>query len=277
MPGFTPSPREPRQAPDPNPPPEPTRLCPHRRARFKNGASQRRRTVTNATTERPVLDWIRRHDESWWFVGIYVGLAVTLAIFSLFWLLLVVSVHFAFEIIRQAPRFDHTHQVLGEALWEVKFDLGLVTFALALSLYLPVTLGILGLSSATRAAAGASAVARTGTRLAAIQRAFRGIILAIDDAVLVGRGLFTGKKATGDEATTDAPHPAEDRPDPPSAPENLYGPREQTSWTKPWPVTAIGAMLFTVGSIVLIFATPLLTTFTMEDVMNTLKAEMAPF
>ncbi len=46
--------------------------------------------------------WIVEHDERWSFLAPYMLLAVTLAIFwGLFWLVVVVAVHLAFEIIKQ--------------------------------------------------------------------------------------------------------------------------------------------------------------------------------
>lgn len=61
-----------------------------------------------ASLARRIYDWVIRHDDSWLFTVLHIGLAVVLSIWiGLFWLVAVVVVHFAFEIVRQRS-LNHT-------------------------------------------------------------------------------------------------------------------------------------------------------------------------
>ncbi|MFO7538160.1 MAG: hypothetical protein R6X32_08865 [Chloroflexota bacterium] len=140
-------------------------------------------------------EWVINHDESWLFVGLYVGLAVVLSIWiSLFWLVAVVAIHAGFEWIRQRHLRTGFRPRLLETLWEVKLDIALVLFALALSLYMEVILGIVGLHAASRAGA---ATLRGGARFAAWEQVIRGFFLTVDDAAQVARAVVARK--SGDE------------------------------------------------------------------------------
>jgi hypothetical protein len=144
-------------------------------------------------------EWVINHDESWLFVGLYVGLAVVLSIWiSLFWLVAVVAIHFGFEWVRQRHLREGFRPRLLETVWEVKLDIALVVFALALSLYMEVILGIVGLHAASRAGA---ATLRGGARFAAWEQAIRGFFLSVDDAAQVARALAT--KNSEDEELTE--------------------------------------------------------------------------
>jgi hypothetical protein len=151
-----------------------------------------------------VRDWIINHDDSWLFLALYIGLAVILSIWiSLFWLVAVVGVHFAFEWVRQQTLRSGFGDILLEVLWELKLDIALVLFALALSLYMEVVLGVVGLRSAARMAPAAQAGLRSSARFAAWQRIIRGILLSVDDAAQVARAVTVNRSdAAADEETT---------------------------------------------------------------------------
>jgi hypothetical protein len=139
--------------------------------------------------------WIIEHDESWLFIAAYVGLAVVLSlVISLFWLLVVVAGHFALEWVRQGHA--HGDRVLARSLWEIKLDIALVVFALALALYMEVILGLVGLQAIARAGGVA---ARSGARVAAWERAIRGVVLSADDAAQVARAA-AARRARGGAA-----------------------------------------------------------------------------
>jgi hypothetical protein len=126
-------------------------------------------------------DFIAHHDDRWLFVAVYITLAVVLSIvLSLFWLVAVAALHFGLEYLRQAQHRQGRREIVSHALWEIKLDIALVLLALALSLYMNVVLGVLGLQSAARAAA-ATRVAR----FAAWERNVRAIILLSDDVARV--------------------------------------------------------------------------------------------
>jgi hypothetical protein len=128
--------------------------------------------------------WIQTHDESWLFIVSYIGLAVVLSIWiSLFWLVAVVAAHFVLELLRQRHLRGGRLLPAVESLWELKLDVALVLFALVLSLYMDVVLGLVGLQAAARM----GGAARVATRFAGWERTLRGIVLSADDAVQVAR------------------------------------------------------------------------------------------
>jgi hypothetical protein len=141
-----------------------------------------------------VRDWIVHHDDSWLFLVLYIGLAVVLSIWiSLFWLVAVVAGHFALEWVRQQTLRSGFGNILLEVLWELKLDIALVLFALALSLYMDMVLGIVGLRSAARMAPAAQAGLRSSARFAAWQRIIRGVLLSVDDAAQVARAVTVSR------------------------------------------------------------------------------------
>ncbi len=149
-------------------------------------------------------NWVLNHDSSWLFIVAYIGLAVVLSLaISLFWLVAVVAVHGVLEWFvhwRQQPSVVHC---LARVLWELKLDIGLILFALALSVYLDVVMGVAGLSAASRGAAAASRGAQAAGRFMAWQRAVRAVLLTLDDLVQIARmatGVASRKRnSPGDE------------------------------------------------------------------------------
>jgi hypothetical protein len=141
-----------------------------------------RPTTTGAPPRSSAFrDFVANHDERWLFVGVYIALAVVLSIvLSLFWLVAVAALHYCLEYLRQAQYHASRRDIATHALWEIKLDLALVLLALAMSLYMDVVLGVLGLQSAARAAS----VTRLA-RFAAWQRNIRAFILLADDVARV--------------------------------------------------------------------------------------------
>jgi hypothetical protein len=138
----------------------------------------------------PVWRWIMTYDDRWLFIVPYIGLAVLLSIVTgLFWLVAVVAAHFALELLRQhyIARLTQTRPgpigLLLRVLWELRLDIALIAFALVLALYMELTLGLVGLGSATRAGMMA------GARFAVIQRLLRVILLSLDDLAQFARVL----------------------------------------------------------------------------------------
>jgi hypothetical protein len=140
------------------------------------------------TVERPTLRaWLRDHDDKWPFVVLYLAASIVLSIMiSLFWLLVVIAVHFAFECVRQAHYRGGRRNVLLHALWEVKLDIGLAGLAFAVALYVDVVLGALGLQSAARVASAT----RIGARAAAWERNVRTMLLTADEVTRVGHAAY---------------------------------------------------------------------------------------
>ena len=155
------------------------------------------------TGKERMRQWIITHDDSWLFVAAYIGLAVALSFFiSLFWLVAVVAVHGAFEWIRHgtmdtcpsSPRWTRV-------LWELKLDIALILFAVALAVYLDVVLGVAGLGGAARL--GVQAGSRAGSRASVLARSARGVLMSLDDAAMVGKAAV--RKGDCDCAEEQAP------------------------------------------------------------------------
>jgi hypothetical protein len=206
--------------------------------------------------------WIINHDDSWIFILLYIGLAVVLSIWiSLFWLLAVVAAHFVLEWIRQSHLRPHWRATLAEVLWELKLDIGLVFFALALSLYMQIILGLVGLQSAARL----GVAVRGGARFAAWERTLRGILLSVDDAAQVVRAV-TVNRGRNAASTLEADV------SPPVTHVSSWG-----SWQGQWGTGDWIAVGLNLICLFLILTAPLLTEHTYASVLATMLNELQPF
>lgn len=153
-----------------------------------------------------LLQWIVDHDDSWLFIGSYVGLAVVLSIaISLFWLLVVVAIHGLFEWIRQSySPYRDRWSVVARVAWELKLDVALLLLALVLAVYMEVILGAAGLGSAARLGIQA------GARFTGWQSILRGVLLSVDDAAHVVRAIGRSTPAGVGQAEGETAPPAPD-------------------------------------------------------------------
>lgn len=155
----------------------------------------------------PLRRWILEHDDSWLFTILYVGLALVLSIWiSLFWLVAVVGVHFLLECVRQRSLARPGGNVPLLAVWEIKLDLSLILFALALTAYMEWILGVAGLGGAARV--GVKGAARVG----GWGRAIKATLLSLDDAAQIARLAFTRKSARTANDSTQIATPADETP-----------------------------------------------------------------
>lgn len=154
-----------------------------------------------------IKNWIINHDDKKIFVVAYISLAVILSIWlGLFWLCVVVGVHYLFEVVIQVDRKKALHLALANGLWEIKLDIFLIILALLVSVYMEVILGAVGLSS------GARTVAAAGSRFAGWQRLIRVVLLSVDDLAQSIRGFLPrSKKVTRPHAIGYASEPEETR------------------------------------------------------------------
>jgi hypothetical protein len=226
-----------------------------------------------------IINWIVNHDSKTLFVILYIGLSIILSIaISLFWLLFVVLIHFAFELVTKSRLKTGKLNIFLESLWETKLDFALVVFALWLAIYLDFIFGVAGLGAMARGGAmaasrtGASAanvggkVAQVSTRFAALQRAIRGILLSLDDVGNAAKSFFQRKKKTV--------VPAEDIDD--GNIRNLPD-TSGSSWAARWGVIDyIGVILF-VLSAALILVAPSLTGLTWSEIIDITLKEFHPF
>lgn len=229
---------------------------------------------TGSLTSGPIRRWIIAHDDSWWFIIPYVGLAVVLSIvLSLFWLVAVVGAHFILEWLRQsytAQTLDLRRgpgDILLRVLWELKLDFGLVVFALALTLYMEMTLGVLGIGSAARATTMAGV--RAGARFSVMQQVLRGVLLSLDDMAQIIRALLNRRNANSDADAKEVVAPV--AADNPAPLENPWLDRAQ------WGRGDYLTLGFGAGCLALVAAAPLLTGQDFNSVLVTIAAEMHPF
>jgi len=222
--------------------------------------------------------WVHDHDSRWSFILPYIITAVLLGIFaSLFWVTIVMFSHFLLELWRH--RMLKTKNIILVSLWHTKLDFALVAMGLALAVYSGVIIGVLGLGQAARGTAALS-------RVVVIQRAMRGVLLSIDDAGLLARGLGNALKskfqkketevlseaygqkvtAAGGRATTIKPAPK-----PPAATEA----EDPTPWRRPTKGDWFGIGLGTI-SIALILVAPVITAHEWGKVAELLLEEMTP-
>ena len=223
----------------------------------------------NTTTRQsgPVYRWVVRHDDSWVFVALYIGLAVVLsAVISLFWLVVVVGVHFAFELIRQRHLLGEDGPALAEALWELRLDAALIVFAMAVALYMDFVIGVAGLRLVPRLGRVVSMGARGGTRLAAWSRILRGVLLSVDDAAQFVRALIFRKKRAAQN---------DDDADPPGR--NLPPQPPSGSWAAPWRMGDYLIAVFFAVSVLLVVLSPLLTCHSAGEAWSLMLSEFHPF
>ncbi len=209
------------------------------------------------------------HDERWSFILAYVTLAVVLAIvINLFWLAVVVAFHGLFEWVKQGALVQDRIAKAFRVAWELKFDVGLVLFGLALEVYIGVILGIAGLGATARAGVEA------GSRAAVWQNVLRGTLLSVDDAAQVVR------MAGGKDDGTDGDLDILDGPDA----EEIFpkeGPKDWRGRLGPWlDDYVLGDWLslgFGVVCLVLILAGPYLTPQDWSEILAALGEEMHPW
>ncbi len=214
-------------------------------------------------TDNRVLQWIIDHDDSWLFIGSYVGLAVVLSIvISLFWLLVVVAIHGVFEWIRQSySPFRDRWSIIARVGWELKLDVGLLMLALVLGVYMDVILGAAGLGSAARLGIQA------GARFTGWQNILRGFLLSVDDAAHVVRALGRSAPSCGEQEEGD------------TVPPDLASvPRRWGGWQQPrWGVGDWLALTLLAVSTGLLVTSPWLSPHDSREVLAILAKELHPW
>lgn len=208
----------------------------------------------------PLQTWIIRHDDSWLFTVGYVSLALVLSIWiSLFWLVVVVAGHFFLEWFRQSHYAGEVTTILLRALWEIKLDIALVIFALVLTAYLELLLGLAGLGGAARLGLA------SGARVAGWSRAIRGGLLSLDDAAHVMR--MAGRRMTGSK---------ESGSNPTSQDANAVSRQIPAPWSK-WNWGDRLSVSFGALCLMLILAAPFLTHHTYGTLSAALLTDLHPF
>lgn len=197
--------------------------------------------------------WIINHDDSNVFLVLYISLAVVLSIaISLFWLVVVVLIHFIFEVIKQSEISKGFKGVLLRASWELLLDFGLILFAFVIAVYMDIILGAAGIGAGARA--GLQTVSKASARFAGWQRAIRGFFLSIDDLAQLTK---FSKGKHDDSADKVIPK---------------YG-----GWVMKWSVGEKFTVIFTIISFALILLAPFLTAYNFDDVIRIILEDLVPF
>jgi hypothetical protein len=219
----------------------------------------------------PVYSWIIHHDEKWLFTISYIVLAVVLSIWiSLFWLVVVVTVHFAFELLRQVHLHGEKRLVILEVFWELKLDFALVLFALALSLYMDFVMGVVGLRSAARLGTVTRAGLRSGSRFLSLERSLRAFLLSVDDLVHLSR--VFNRRATTPSTNETCGEPDDYQSNKTTIPTSCWG-----SWTSMWSKADWFSLILGLLCLIMICMAPWLSEHTWYSVFSTLSAELQPF
>jgi hypothetical protein len=215
--------------------------------------------------------WIIHHDEKWLFTLSYIGFAVVLSIWlSLFWLVLVVGVHFIFEFIRQWHLRSGIRQVLLGVLRELKLDIVLVLFAFTLSLYMDSVMGVVGLRSAARMGAVTRAGLRGASRITAWERGLRFLFLTVDDVAHLLRAF---KMRSSQIAAVKTGKDAIDN----QADDCELSPTSWRDWTPSWSKGDWLALVLGLVCIVLMIAVPYITEHSWTSAWSVLLDELRPF
>lgn len=239
-------------------------------------------TPNNEHPPASLYHWIIAHDDSWVFVALYIGLAVVLsAAISLFWLVIVVGVHFAFELIRQRHLLGRHGPMLAEALWELRLDAALIIFAMAVALYMDFVIGVAGLRLAPRLGRVVSMGARGGTRVAAWSRVLRGVLLSVDDVAQFLRAvLFRKRRAAqnASDAANESSIPKNCRKSAAAASKTPIQPKAPLGrWAMPWRTGDWLIAGFFAVSVLLVVLAPVLTDHTAGDALSVMLMELHPF
>lgn len=196
-------------------------------------------------------EWCIEHDERVSFFVPYIVLSVVLSLAAgLFWLFVLVSLHFALELYRH--RGPAPTLVAGNALWSIRLDLVLLLVALTVTLYLDTVIGVLGLRAFPQASAAAS-------RLPSLQRLIRSGVLMADEVARVGAYFITLRGVTGTETNV----PVADT--------------SARPWAGPWSRGTRIQLGIVVLMLVLILLAPWLTGQSVAEIAATVRSELSPF
>ncbi len=123
--------------------------------------------------------WIMDHDERWSFIFLYVGAAILLSIYlNLFWVTMLLAANFLLKVYRN-NLISLTNPVVS-ALWQIKLDVSLILFSLAVAIYAEHIFAALGLGQAARAGVAVRSI-RFATRFGVLERGMKVFLMTVDD------------------------------------------------------------------------------------------------
>jgi hypothetical protein len=208
----------------------------------------------DGTAAAPIGRWCAEHDERNSFVFTYITLSVLLSVMAgLFWLVLLVGVHFGLELYRN--RNLERRSRLAHATFGIKLDVTLILLALALTLYMDLLFAALGLRALPRAGA---AVGRVSGRLGSIRRIVRAALMVTDEVVRIAAYFAAARGITA-----------------PAGGASVW--RPHSPWTERWSTGTRLVIGLGVAALILLFAAPWLTDYGIDGTLAVLAHELSPF
>ena len=226
-----------------------------------------------------VLRWILIHDDNLWFNVLYIGLALIMSIvLGLFWLVVVVAIHWCIELARQLLMGRKIFPGIFETFWELKLDISLIIFALWLGVYLDIIFGAAGLSAASRASAQAGGrIARTGTSVAIWQRIIRSVLISLDDLGLAMKAISRNRRGGNDKHVQNPENAEVDTA-------SMYNDNtlnkqgiEKTSWSGNYSKGDWFSLAFGGGFLILIALAPVFTEIDYGNIWLSIREDLKPF
>jgi hypothetical protein len=209
----------------------------------------------DGTAAPPIGQWCTEHDERNSFIFPYITLSVLLSVMAgLFWLVLLVGVHFGLELYRN--RNLELRSRLAHATFGVKLDMTLILLALALTLYMDLLFAVLGLRALPRAGA---AVGRLSGRLGSLRRIVRAALMLTDEAVRI-TAYFAAARGIAQPGGTNA---------------SVW--RPHSPWTERWSIGTRIVMGLGAVALLLLLAAPWFTGYGLEGTLAIIAHEFSPF
>jgi hypothetical protein len=202
----------------------------------------------------PIGRWCMEHDERNSFVFTYITLSVVLSVMAgLFWLVMLVGVHFGLELYRNRDLARRSQ--LAHASFGIKLDVTLVLLALALSLYMDVLFAALGLRALPRAGA---AVGRLSGRLPSLRRIVRAALLLTDEVIRISAYITAARGITGAKSSSMVWRP-------------------HSPWAERWTVGTRVVIGLGGLALILLLAAPWLSGHGLDGTLAIVAHELSPF
>ncbi|RDE10684.1 MAG: hypothetical protein C4K49_12650 [Candidatus Thorarchaeota archaeon] len=237
---------------------------------------------------RSTYIWIVNHDESRTFKVLYIVLAVVLSIFvSLFWLVVIVTVHLVFELVRQHHHCSGcVRKIMGRSFWHLKLDLSFIAFSFVVDAYTGVLLGIAGLEGVSGIGRVGQVGIRTGARFGGYDKAIRGVVLSADDIARTTSAAIGFRGDMKNEESGTAPEDSgvvEKQASTSVTPESVEQPvlPETTGSSQDlevkWTRSGYASIFFGVICVALLFLTPWLIGMTYDQLLQMVMQDLQPF
>jgi hypothetical protein len=228
------------------------------------------------------------HDQSKAFNALYISLALILSVFvSLFWLVIIVGIHFMLELIRQHHHCSTcARKALGRSFWQLKLDLSFIAFSFVVDAYMGILLGVAGLGNISRLGGIERAEISDGARLGGYERAVRGIVLSSDDIARTTSAAVGSRGSPKDDKGNSTSEDDGDKNDDtrttvmPDSGRPLVQPEltpTDTDLQVRWTRKDYATVAFGITCVGLLFLTPWLIEMTYSELLHIIMQDLQPF